>query len=364
MKIEMPRLSDYHVHGRQFPKLADIVPQSARYCGRMLVMPNLTPPVLTAADAVAYHRSVSQFAGAHVDVLATLKLTGATTPDVVRACREFPQIAGFKLYPAGVTTHSADGIPADVIDAPQGHTWFGDVLDVMQREKLVLCLHGEHPREDDPFLREPAFHLFVGWVVANFPKLRVVMEHITTRESVDFVRRLTKAGCNLGATITAHHLMLHFGHLCGTAASADESRYRCGDGKLHPHAFCMPVLKRSPDRAALVRAATSGEPWFFLGSDSAPHPVDQKEAACGCAGVFSAPVLPEALAQVFADHGEVDKLAGFVAHSGDRFYGRETVDAPPVRVVNRRWTVPERVCGFVPFMAGCDLDWRMESASY
>jgi dihydroorotase len=283
-----------------------------------------------------------------------------TTTDTVRECEGKPWIAGFKLYPAGVTTHSADGVTAEVINDPDLHTAFGDVLDAMQAANLVLCLHGEHPDEDDPFEREPKFLRFVHWLLTTFPKLRVVMEHITTMASVDFVKFYGRPE-RLAATITAHHLMVHHGHMCGSASSAGEQRFGCGDGRLHPHLFCWPIAKRPSDREALVRAATSGNPCFFLGSDSAPHPIPAKESACGCAGVYSAPVLPEAIVQVFADRDRVDNLSAFVAESGDRFYGRKPVAAPPLRAVRQKWTVPATVDEVVPFLAGCQLDWLVES---
>jgi dihydroorotase len=361
VKIDVPRLSDYHVHFRQFPKVGEYVAQSARYCGRVLAMPNLNPPITSADDASRYYQTLATYGGSKLDVLLAVKLVPFTTPQVVRECAAQPWVAAFKLYPAGVTTHSADGIPAAVIDAPDRHTDFCDVLDAMQSANLVLCLHGEHPSQDDPYEREPDFHKFVRWVVATFPRLRVVMEHITTAASADLVDNLSSAGARIAATITAHHLMCHRGHFYGSAASTSESRLNCGDGKCRPHLHCWPCLKSPGDRAALVRLATSKKKCVFGGSDSAPHTVETKETACGCAGVFNAPVLVEALVQVFVDHDAVDALPAFVAHSGDRFYGRKTIDAPPVRLVNRQWTVPERVFGIEPFMARCTLDWRDES---
>lgn len=333
--------------------------QSARYCGRLLAMPNTTPPVVAPSDAVRYGQSIKSAVPEGLDVLLAVKLVPSTGPSIVRACAAVPGVAAFKLYPAGVTTHSADGIPAEVIDSPNLHPWLCDVLAAMQECDLVLCLHGEHPDEDNPFEREPLFHPFVRWVLATYPRLRVVMEHITRARSVEFVYRYADTG-RLGATITAHHLMLHFGHLCGTAASSRERRIRCGDGKLHTHNFCMPVVGLPSDREALVLAATSGHPSFFLGSDSAPHPVSDKEAACGCAGIYSAPVLPEVLTQTFADRDAIVSLPAFVAGNGDRFYRRPPADGHPVVVRRRKWTVPDRVNGFEPFLAGCTLDWQME----
>ena len=355
----MPAISDYHVHFRDGEMLARVAPESARYCGRVLAMPNLTPPVVGPQEAARYCAAIRAVVPAHLDVLLAVKLVPQTTPGIVTVCAAMPYVAAFKLYPAGVTTHSADGVPASVIDDPTSDQRFCDVLAEMERAKLVLCLHGEHPGEDDPFEREPRFHDFVRWAVSTYRDLRVVVEHITTAASVELVRSLAWTE-RVAATITPHHLMIHHGHMCGSAASAAEARFGCGDGKLHPHLFCWPIAKKPADREALVGAATGGAPTFFLGSDTAPHEVEAKESACGCAGVFTAPVLPEALAQVFADRDAVDKLPAFVAESGDRFYRRLRANAPTVRLVRRPWVVPERVAGVVPFLAGRTLDWQTE----
>ncbi len=361
MKIETPPISDYHTHVRDGDLLARVAPESARYCGRLLAMPNLTPPVTGPQDAARYCAAIRAVVPAHLDVLLAMKLVPQTTPGLVSVCAAMPYVAAFKLYPAGVTTNSHDGIPASVIDDPVSDQRFCDVLAEMERTKLVLCLHGEHPDEDDPFEREAKFHDFIRWVVSTYPNLRVVVEHITRAATVELLHSLAWTE-RIAATITPHHMMIHRGHFYGSAASAAESRFGCGDGKCHPHLHCWPAAGSPADREAIARAATSGAPYFFLGSDSAPHEVGAKVNACGCAGIFGAPVLPEALAQVFSDRDAVAKLPAFVAESGDRFYRRQPVrNAPSVRLVRRPWVVPERVAGVVPFLAGRTLDWQVES---
>jgi dihydroorotase len=360
--LTIPALSDYHVHLRDGGMLAAVAPHSAAHSGRVLAMPNLTPPVRTAADALAYRDRVAPHLGA-TEFLLALKLMPDTTPADVAAAARLPFVTGWKLYPAGATTHSADGVPAAVLRHPDAHPEFRAVLAAVAAAGQVLHLHGEMPDEDDPLEREPQFLAFVEWVLGEYPGLRVVLEHVTTAESVRFVRLARRSGCAVAATITAHHLLVHLGHLVGSAASPPEQWLGYGDGKLHPHLHCWPMAKRPDDRAALVEAATAGGPGFFLGSDSAPHARHTKEADCGCAGVFSAPVLPEVLAAVFDAAGRLDSLPGFVAHSGDAFFGR-----PPtgrrLRLVREPLLVPFQyglgAAAVVPFLAGRTIPWRLQ----
>jgi dihydroorotase len=328
-----------------------------------------------AAVATAVLAIPAAFAAAIAGtVMVAAKLLPQTTPEQVLESRAAGSVAAWKLYPGGATTHSADGIPGEALADPGRHTWLGDLLDAMERSRLALCLHGEMPQQEDPLLREGDFLAFVSWVLSTFPRLRVVLEHITTAEAVDFVRSRASAGARLAASITVHHLYYHLGHLVGTASLSPlgaaaygqgppgPARDGPGDGKLHPHVFCMPVLKPPPHREALRGAALSGLPCFYGSSDSAPHEVHAKESACGCAGVFNASVQAEALAAFFFQHGAVDRMPGFVAHFADRFHGRPGTGRL-IALEDDPWTVPDRLPGnVVPLFAGQTLRWRMAGA--
>lgn len=358
MNIEIPALSDFHVHLRQGEMARRVAPYTARTCGRCLLMPNTTPSIANAPVLRAYRRECDPLLQG-VDVLYSFKLfygpeaAANTTPDMVDALHQNDCTAG-KLYPSGVTTASHDGVPLDVLCNPEKYTAFADVLAQMERRGMVLSIHGEMPGEEDPLLREAHFLGFVDWTADRFPKLRIVLEHITTRDAVVFVKR---AGSNVSATITAHHLLLHLGHVLGSACN-DGLGY--GDGKLHPHNFCHPVPKRPADREALQTVVLQGDPQFFLGSDSAPHPRDAKEASCGCAGVFSAPVLPAVLAEFFAERDALDQLEGFTSRYGDAFYRRMQTERR-IRLEREPWQVPDAYDGVVPFLAGRHLAWRLVS---
>lgn len=354
-EITIPALSDYHGHYRQHSMVDRVCPSTARYAGRTLAMPNTTPAICSMEDARLYHSRLSK-AMARTDVLATFKLTPETTPLEVSDMALFPKIVAGKLYPAGVTTNSHQGgIGQDVLTEPNKHTWFGDTLDMMQQCGLVLCLHGEMPEQEDPMEREPDFLPFVSWVLDHFPRLRVVLEHITTAKSVQFVQE--KSNGNLSATITAHHLLIHMGHIFGSAVR-DNLGY--GDAKIHPHLFCWPIAKKPGDRKALQDAALSGDPRFFLGSDTAPHAIETKEASCGCAGIFTAPVLPEILVSFFEEHFALDKIGGFVAYFGDDFY-RQPRQQGTIQLERREWKVPSKVQGVVPFLAERTLPWMLRT---
>lgn len=349
--ITIPALSDLHGHYRQDKMIERVCPSTARYAGRTLAMPNTTPAIATMNDARLYHARLSGQMP-RTDVLMSFKLTPETQPVDISDMQFFPKIVAGKLYPAGVTTNSSHGgITQEVLSEPNKHTWFGDLLDAMQECDLVLCLHGEMPDQEDPLEREPDFLPFVSWVLDHFPRLRVVLEHITTAKSVEFVRE--KSNGNLAATITAHHLFIHLGHVFGCAVH-DNMGY--GNAKLHPHLFCWPVAKRPSDRKALQDAALSGDPRFFLGSDTAPHAVETKETACGCAGVFTAPVLPEILVSFFEEHFGLDKINHFVAYFGDDFY-RLPRQEGTIQLERREWKVPSKVQGIVPFLAERMLPW-------
>ena len=333
-----------------------VTPYTRRYAGRVLAEPNTVPPIVDTVGAMAYGHTLRQLMPG-VDVLVAVKMMRSTKPGDLRELIRSGLAAAVKLYPEGVTTHSGDGVPEAVLRKPDAHTWIGDQLDVMQKSGGVLQMHGEMPGQEDPLTREPDFFPFVEWVLTNFPRLRVSLEHITTDAAVKFVDEKASRGALIAGTITVHHLIIHLGHLLGSACS---DGWQYGDGKLHPHLHCWPCAKRPGDRNQLIWAATSGRPWFFLGSDTAPHPKDAKEAACGCAGVFTAPVLPEALVQVFDDQNAIDRLPGFAANFGDRFYGKSPTSRT-LRLVPQPWTVPELTAGVVPFLAGRMLRWSLES---
>jgi dihydroorotase len=296
--LTIRRPDDWHLHLRDGAMLAGVLPAS-RHFARAIVMPNLLPPVVTAADARAYRDRILAALpeGQDFTPLMTLYLTETTDPADVAAAAAEGLVAAVKLYPAGATTNSASGV-RDI----------AKVMPVLERVAAIglpLCVHGEvTDPEVDVFDREAAFiERALAPLCARLPELRVVMEHVTTANGVAFVEEAT----NVAATITVHHLML--------------DRNALFVGGIRPHYYCLPVLKRARHRAALRRVATSGDARFFFGTDSAPHAKATKEAACGCAGVFSAPVALACLAQVFDEEGALDRLEGFASLHGPAFYG-------------------------------------------
>jgi dihydroorotase len=304
-------------------------------------MPNLTPPITTVEMLNDYGGSLGHVLK-HTRPLMTFKLIGTTTAECVRAFHEAGAVAG-KLYPEGVTTNSADGIGRGVLERPERFPTFQDALGEMERLDLVLCLHGEMP---GAFCldREREFLPFVAWLLNHYPKLRVVLEHVTTSDAVRFVSSNVADGKHLAATITLHHLLLTLDDVIGD--------------KLRPHYFCKPIAKQPEDKEALREVVRTRHPAFFLGSDSAPHLVMDKECAEGCAGVFSAPVLPELLAQVFEEVDAMNALRGFASDFGNAFY---RVSAPDwtLRLEKVKWQVPGLYNGVVPLAAGQKLDWKL-----
>lgn len=296
--ITLPRPDDWHLHLRDGAMLEAIAPESARHFARAIIMPNLVPPVVTGAQAQAYRDRITAVTGAGFTPLMTLYLTEATDPaDVVRAHAQ-GIITAVKLYPAGATTNSASGVTD--FDKVRG------VLDAMAEAGIPLLCHGEvTDPKIDIFDREAVFiDRVLDPIRRATPNLRVVMEHITTANAVDYVQSQPSG---LGATITTHHLVINRNHILV--------------GGIKPHYYCLPVAKRETHRQALVAAATSGDARFFLGTDSAPHSDDAKENACGCAGCFTATNTMSILAQVFENAGALDKLAGFASRNGPAFYG-------------------------------------------
>ncbi len=304
-RLRIRRPDDWHLHLRDGAALAAVLPSTARVFARAIVMPNLRPPVTTVALALAYReRIVRALApGLRFEPLMTLYLTAQTTPGEIDRARASGLIQGVKLYPSRATTNSDAGVQslADCTAA----------LERMQHLDMPLLVHGEVARADaDVFDRE---RLFLDEVLAplqrQFPELRIVLEHITTREAVQYVR---EAPGRIGATITAHHLLYNRNAMF---LGAD------GAAGMRPHFYCLPVLKREGHRQALVGAATSGSPRFFLGTDSAPHPRGDKESACGCAGCFSAPLALALYAQAFDQAGALERLEAFASAHGADFYG-------------------------------------------
>ncbi len=334
--LSLIRPDDFHVHLREPRQVRETLFHTAQAFGRALVMPNLASPVLTADDATGYHHAIMRavrefgFPGGFTPLM-TIQIVDATTPETIRDAKKAGVTAG-KLYPAGVTTNSANGVRQ--IDA------LAPVFEEMQRADMVLCLHGETP--DIPILdRETHFLMTLGNLASEFPRLRIVLEHLSTAAAVEMVKRLPE---NVGATITAHHLRLTLDDVIGDT--------------LRPHHFCKPVAKRPEDRLALLKAAMSGNPKFFFGSDSAPHARSAKECAEGCAGVFSAQVALPLLATIFEENGQLGMLEEFVSINGACFY-RKPTNPGRTTLVKQPWRVPnEENYGRLPFMAGETLPWK------
>ncbi len=341
--LTLRRPDDWHLHVRDGAQLAAVVPFTARQFGRALVMPNLQPP-MTTTDALAAYRArilAAVPAGLAFEPQMTLYLTDSTSPDEIRKAKASGFVVGAKLYPAGATTHSDAGVTS--IDK----VW--PALEAMAEHGLVLQVHGEVTASDvDVFDRE---HVFIdrvlSRVVERVPRLKVVFEHITTRIAAEFVQ---SARAGVAATITPQHLLLN--------------RNALFEGGIRPHHYCLPVLKRERDREALVAAATSDDPRFFLGTDSAPHARHTKETACGCAGIFSAHAAIELYAEAFEGAGRLDRLEAFASERGADFYGVPR-NAGTLTLRKESWNVPDSYSfgpaneRLVPFRAGATLAWRM-----
>ena len=299
-RLTITRPDDWHLHLRDGAMLNAVMPDTAMHFGRALIMPNLVPPVVTGSDAAAYRARIMAACpdGASFTPMMTLYLTeGTDAADLVAAARD-GIITAVKLYPAGATTNSASGVRD--IDRVM------PVLEAMAEAGVPLCVHGEvTDSEIDIFDREAVFiDRVLDPLRRRLPTLRVVMEHVTTSDGIDYVRA---GGESIAATLTTHHLFINRNHILA--------------GGIRPHYYCLPVAKRETHRLALVAAATSGDPSFFLGTDSAPHLDSAKLAPCGCAGIYTAPNTLACLAQVFENEGALDRLDGFVARHGAAFYG-------------------------------------------
>jgi len=339
--ITLIRPDDWHLHLRDGPEMAAVLPDTARRFARAIVMPNLKPPVTTVAAARAYRERIRAVlpAGQRFEPLMTLYLTDDTMPDEMRLARESGFVHAVKLYPAGATTNSASGVTDLARRAA--------VFEAMQAVGLPLLIHGEVTDPSvDVFDREQVFveHTLAG-LVRDFPGLKVVLEHITTREAADFV---AASGPQVGATITAHHLLMN--------------RNALFQGGVRPHHYCLPVLKRESHRQALIRAATSGDRRFFLGTDSAPHARHTKENDCGCAGMYTAHAGIELYAEAFDAAGALDRLEAFASFHGPDFYGLPrntdtiTLRRAPLAVPAE---VPYGVNTLVPLRAGGTVGWSL-----
>jgi dihydroorotase len=339
--ITLRRPDDWHVHLRDGAMLAAVVPFTARQFARAIVMPNLLPPITNVAAARAYRERILTAlpAGASFTALMTCYLTDTTDPQEVARGWEEGVFAAVKLYPAHATTNSAFGVT--------DYHRISTVLERMSALGMPLLIHGEvTDPEIDVFDREAVFiDRVLDPLRRRLPELRIVLEHITTEDAVAYV---AAGDANLAATITAHHLVIN--------------RNAIFAGGIRPHLYCLPIAKREQHRRALRRAATSGNPRFFLGTDSAPHPVAAKETACGCAGIFTAPSALETYAEVFEEEAALDRLEAFAAQNGPAFYG---LPANEARIILRRepLPVPERTGegenALVPFRGGETLRWRL-----
>ncbi len=342
--LTLTRPDDWHLHLRDGAMLRAVLPATARRFARAIVMPNLRPPVLSVQDAMSYRRRILESLppGIEFEPLMTLYLTGATTPAEIAEARACGQVHGVKLYPAGATTHSDQGVTS--IERCMR------TLGAMEQEDLPLLIHGEvvDPHVD-VFDREQVFidRVLIP-LIEQLPRLRIVLEHITTAGAVEFVRQ---APPTVAGTITVHHLLLN--------------RNAMLEGGIRPHHYCLPILKRERHRQALVAAATSGSPKFFLGTDSAPHARAAKESACGCAGIYSAHGAIELYAQVFEEAGALDRLEPFASFHGADFYGLRR-NTSRLTLVREPWqmepTLGTGETALVPLWAGQTVHWKLAAS--
>ena len=342
-RITLLRPDDWHIHLRDGAALAHTVADAARQFARAIVMPNLVPPVRNAAEANDYRQRIiaARPKGSAFEPLMVLYLTDGTQPDEIRAAKSSGHVYAAKLYPAGATTNSASGVTRIDNIFP--------VLEIMAEVGLPLLVHGEVTRSEvDIFDREKYFiDEQLSRITERFPTLKVVFEHITTRDAVQFVEG---APSNVGATITAHHLLYNRNHMLV--------------GGIRPHFFCLPILKRNIHQEALLDAATSGSPQFFLGTDSAPHAQHAKENACGCAGCYTAFAAIELYAEAFEQRNALNRLEPFASHFGADFYGLPR-NTEQITLVREPWSVPGNLPfgehNLVPLRAGETLQWRLEA---
>jgi len=341
--LTLTRPDDWHLHLRDDAAMAAVVGASARQMGRAIIMPNLKPPVTTTEQALAYRERILAALpeGSPFEPLMTLYLTDRTPAEEIERAHASGLVQAVKLYPAGATTNSDSGV-TDLKHCDAA-------IAAMARLGMPLLVHGEvTDAEIDIFDREAVFiERVMKPLLERHPSLRVVFEHITTADAAAFVK---EAPANVAATITAHHLLYNRNHMLV--------------GGIRPHYYCLPILKRERHRQALLAAATSGSPKFFLGTDSAPHAQGDKESACGCAGAFTAPAAIELYAEAFAETGALDRLEGFASHHGPDFYGLPRND-DTVTLVREEWQLPESLAyagdsRIVPLRAGETLAWKLQ----
>lgn len=339
--LTITRPDDWHVHLRDGEALADTTRDISRYMGRAIVMPNLVPPVIDTEAALAYRaRIMSHNASAHFEPLMVLYLTDNTSADEIRKAKASGVVYAAKLYPAGATTNSDSGVTSidNIVDA----------ISAMEEVGMLLLVHGEVTHHDiDIFDREAVFiEQVMKPLVTRFPNLKIVMEHITTKQAVDFV---SQASANVGATITAHHLLYNRNHMLV--------------GGIKPHFYCLPILKRNIHQQALLEAASSGNPKFFLGTDSAPHAQGAKESACGCAGSYTAHAAIELYAEAFEMMGALENLEAFASFNGPDFYGLAR-NSDTITLEKSSWTVPATLAfgaqQVVPIKAGEEISWQVK----
>ncbi len=339
--LTLTRPDDWHLHLRDGDAMRAVLPHSTRQFARAIIMPNLRPPVTTTEQALAYRARILDAipAGSTFQPLMTLYLTDNTSPAEIVRTKDSNHVVACKLYPAGATTNSDSGV-TDVRN-------IYSVLEMMQAHGLPLLVHGEvTDPEVDVFDREAVFiERVLMPTIRDFPALKVVLEHITTQDAVEYVRA---APATIAATITAHHLLYN--------------RNAIFQGGIRPHYYCLPILKREHHRQALIRAATSGDPKYFLGTDSAPHPRQGKETACGCAGCHTAHAALELYAEAFESAGALDKLEAFASFHGPDFYGLPR-NTKTLTLLRQPTSVPDRfpfgTDTLIPLRAGETVRWRL-----
>lgn len=338
------RPDDWHVHLRDGAALTNTVADTSAYFGRAIVMPNLVPPVTNVELAKEYHqRIMAENPRAGFKPLMILYLTDTTTPQDIIDAKQSGLVLGAKLYPAGATTNSSSG----VTNIENVYS----VLEELERQDMTLLIHGEvTDHHIDIFDREQVFiDTILKPLTAKFTSLRIVLEHITTKNAVDFVK---SAGDNIAATITAHHLLFNRNDMLV--------------GGIRPHYFCLPILKRNIHQTALIEAATSGSAKFFLGTDSAPHAVEAKESSCGCAGSYTAHAAIELYTEVFDEANALDKLEAFASINGPTFYGLP-VNEDTITLTKKSWAVPATLNfgdnQVVPIRAGEEIHWQVSANS-
>jgi dihydroorotase len=340
-RLTFTQPDDWHLHLRDGAFMASIVMATARCFNRAIIMPNLKSPITTVEQAMAYRKRITAAipSTCRFNPLMTLYLTDNTPTSEIAKAKKTETVIAVKYYPAGATTHSESGV------TDLRHVW--SVLETMQTYDLPLLIHGEVTADSiDVFDREKIFIEYVlDPLLANFPALRVVLEHITTAEAVEYVSAM--GNHNLAATISAHHLLMNRNDLF--------------KGGIRPHHYCLPVLKRETHRQALLQAATSGNPKFFLGTDSAPHAQSAKETTCGCAGIYTAPAALELYAEAFEQAQALDKLEGFASFYGADFYHLPR-NTQTVTLEKRTWQMPTHFqfgdTQVVPLRAGAHIYWQ------